>query len=77
MDACAAYSDMTAYLEVKYEEVATFRGLSTPTSMIEVWSNFGTGTWTLLLVTADGQACMVGPGEGAEDVGPKKTGMRL
>lgn len=60
--ACAQHGTMVENLADKYGEQKTNAGL-TGQQVMEVYANPETGTWTVLMVNANGLACMVAAGE--------------
>lgn len=59
--ACAQHGTMVENLADKYGEQKTSAGL-TGQQVMEVYANPETGTWTVLMVNAEGLACMVAAG---------------
>ncbi len=55
---CGLHAAMAAKLDMSYGEVRHGWGISGPQSIVEVWANDETGTWTILVVYTDGTACV-------------------
>lgn len=65
---CGPHDDITRGLGTRYGEARQAIGVAkeaTPPgiALVEIWANLDTGTWTILVVTASGKACMVADGE--------------
>lgn len=58
---CAQHGTMVESLADKYGEQKQSAGL-TNNQVMEVYANNETGTWTVLMVNANGLACMVAAG---------------
>ena len=61
--ACGPYAVVVQRLESQRGETRWARALNSESAIIETWVNNRTGSWTLLSVTPDGQACMIGSGQ--------------
>ena len=61
---CAPTVDLHDQLLQKYGEERLFAGLSGQ-SVIELWSNPETGTWTIIVSTPEGMSCLLASGENA------------
>ena len=44
-------------------EALTAVGETTDGGLLEIWTNDRTGTWTVLLTTPDGRACLISAGQ--------------
>ena len=60
---CDAYDVLAERLADQYGERPIERGLDWRGEMVEWWGNFETGTWTLLVISASGMACIPAHGE--------------
>jgi hypothetical protein len=58
---CMGYPDLAAALTSEFSESVAGRGLSNG-NIAEIWVNPNTGTWTLVVVTPNGIACIAGHG---------------
>lgn len=61
---CGEWPRLAHALTSKYDESQTWAGLAADGHQIEIWQNAGSGSWTMLRVRPDGQACIVATGEG-------------
>ena len=59
---CGDHTQMTSSLDRKYGEARRGSGLSGPGALFEVWTSGTTGTWTILVTTPNGLACVVASG---------------
>lgn len=64
---CGAYDAVVAGLGERYGENRRMAGLMGPSEMLEVYANDETGTWTVITVTPDGQACLRAAGDTFSD----------
>lgn len=71
---CFGYTDFASALATNYGESVLERGLSSAGTLIEWWGNPETGTWTLLVVTPAGLACMIADGQSYETFEPIAAG---
>lgn len=60
---CATYQTHVRYLAERYGESPMFTGSVDEKVLIQVFVNRTTGTWTTLLVRADGMSCVTNAGE--------------
>jgi hypothetical protein len=65
---CADRQTVVDHLGGKFQEAPTGRGVSNG-HMVEVWVS-ATGTWTVVVTSANGNACMVASGHAWETVDP-------
>lgn len=72
---CAPYDALAKALEQRYGEAPVERGLSMAGEMVEWWANDDTGTWTVLVYSASGTACILAAGELYEAVAVKPKGV--
>ena len=70
---CAPVERVMQFLSAQHGESPVVIGLM-PTAMMQVWANPDTGTWTLLRITPDGQACMMASGGNLEFAAPMPKG---
>ncbi|WP_111732186.1 hypothetical protein [Roseovarius amoyensis] len=56
-----------------YGESRQHGGLINSDMVAEVWVNDETGTWTLMLITPDGMACILAAGQYWQTYGPPKN----
>jgi hypothetical protein len=61
--ACAPSAEVIARLADKYGETLQAEGLRGGTSIVQIYANAETGTWTVLDVGVSGLACMISAGE--------------
>ena len=61
--ACGDREKMVAHLAKKYEEQPIALGLQTDGRVLEVFSSKTSGSWTILVSTPDGFACLASSGE--------------
>lgn len=57
---CFSQADLYATLASEYREAPQAQGLSGDGMLMQVWA--GESTWTLLIVTPEGQACVIAAG---------------
>ena len=60
---CGPREQAVAGLAKKYGESLEHTGLLSSTTVMEVWSNHETGTWTVLTTTPDGTTCFISSGQ--------------
>lgn len=62
---CGGYADAAAALTTRFGETRASSGLAPDgQTLVETWSNPVTGSWSILFVTPDGQACLMLSGNG-------------
>jgi hypothetical protein len=61
---CGDHAGMVAQLIGTFGEAHRGAGLAGPRAVFEVWASDATGTWTILMVTPEGLACVVAAGNG-------------
>lgn len=74
---CADRTMVVDRLADKYGESRQSVGVAANNSMVEVFANGGTGSWTIIVTQPDGRACMVASGmsfEALAVVAPAKSG---
>lgn len=58
-----------------FGESRTAMGVRGPESVMEVWTDRETGSWSVVMTYADGRSCIVAAGEGWDDAPlPVQTG---
>lgn len=76
--ACADYITMVAELEAKYGEVRRDVGRTSATTVLEVYVNQETRTWTIIQRNVSGIACVVAAGDSWQsEITAKPKGMAL
>lgn len=58
---CLPQADLYATLSAEYNEAPQMQGLSGDGKLMQLWASEA-GTWTLIVITPQGQACVVGVG---------------
>jgi hypothetical protein len=59
---CADRALVVERLESRFGETRQSRGLNGSNGLVEIYVSAETGTWTILVTTADGKACMLASG---------------
>ncbi|MDP3938206.1 MAG: hypothetical protein Q8R92_08710 [Deltaproteobacteria bacterium] len=67
---CMSRDDMTGYLASKFNETQRHVGLVMGRSIMEIWRS-DKGTWTIVMTNVRGVSCIVGAGEGWENIPAK------
>ena len=70
---CGEYDKIAGILADKYSENLHYRGMTSATSLFELWTSEA-GSWTMLAVKPDGQACLATSGEYGQEFAPKAIG---
>ncbi len=65
---CGNPVDIAQRLASEYGETVTARGIAASGSLVTVYSNAATQTWTVLVARPGGPACVVATGEGWEQI---------
>lgn len=73
---CGDRNRMAEILLEKYQEQVVFRGLQSPTQLLEVFANLETGTYTVFISSVEGTACAVASGNNFVMVEKKPLGER-
>jgi len=60
---CAPYADMTGMLAARLGETRMVTGLDPRGMIIETFGNADTGTWSLISITPDMNACVIASGQ--------------
>ncbi len=61
---CNQRDDVLGHLAQKYQELPIAAGVTNLGGLVEVLSTGDGKTWTIIISSPDGQACMVASGEG-------------
>ena len=72
---CSDIEYIPGLLARDYGESPTGQGIAN-TSLVQLWRNPETNTWSVLLVLPDGGACVLASGEDWEALEPKPTGTK-
>jgi hypothetical protein len=64
---CAPQEYLAAQMQERYGETLAHSGLTDGGNIVEIWASRETGTWTVLLIAADGMACVVQTGKHWQD----------
>ena len=73
---CGDHDKIVAQLSAKYKEAPRAMGITGGNSFLEIYVS-PSGTWTTMITTPNGPTCIVGTGEGWEDITPKPAGTSL
>jgi len=60
---CLDREKMVQSLETRYNESLKSIGMQSPTQLLEIWSSEDSGTFTVLITSADGTSCVVAFGQ--------------
>lgn len=60
---CAERNAVVERLAERYGETLQSMGMHANNGLLEVYASDATGTWTILVTTPDGTACMIAAGE--------------
>jgi hypothetical protein len=71
---CIPYDDIVGQLTGRYSEAVVARGLSARGHAVEVWRAPDGATWSVVIVTPNGVACLVDAGADWETVTPAAAG---
>jgi hypothetical protein len=69
---CAKRADMVRQLDEKYGETRRSMGLAEGRGVVELYASEETGSWTILITSPQGTACMMAAGQ-AFQIEPVKT----
>jgi hypothetical protein len=69
-DKCGGYADMAAALSKEYGQTERFVGIESRKLVTIVFFNPETASWTVLVVAANGLACVIAAGVNGEFVAP-------
>jgi len=67
---CAPEAQVREMLDAKYNEVPMFRGVAANGTLLVVWGNSTTGTWTITVHNGAGAACLIASGDAFEALDP-------
>ncbi|MFZ5964026.1 hypothetical protein ACOXXX_13835 [Thalassococcus sp. BH17M4-6] len=65
---CAPRESVVERLAAKYGETRQSIGLGANNAVVEVFASAETGTWTIVVTTANGTACLIASGQAYEDI---------
>lgn len=65
---CGPHDDVAKQLRERYGEVIQCIGVDVGGTLVTVWSNAVTGTWTITGTNGAGITCLIGAGNGFEVV---------
>ena len=66
---CLPYADLVSQLAEKYGEARVAMGINgQANTLLEVYANDATGTWSVVILTASGTACLAAAGDGFQRV---------
>ena len=68
---CASRDLVLNRLQSNFGESLTAGGLRSQSQILEVWASDATGTWTVLMTTADGMTCVMASGTNWHQNKPK------
>lgn len=71
---CSTHENVAAKLDLEFGESVIGRGLRSETSLYEVWRSAETGSWTIVMVTPDGLACVMASGTAWTEEPPGPAG---
>ena len=71
---CDKRADVLAHLAKKYGEAPVAIGLGNTGGLVEVLTSDGGSTWTIIITSPYGEACMVAAGEGWRELERKPVG---
>lgn len=72
---CAPRELVMDRLQTNFGETLAAGGLRSQSQVLEVWASGATGTWTVLMTTADGMTCVVASGTNWHQNKPKLAAM--
>ncbi len=61
--ACAARAQVVERLAERYGETLQSMGMNSNNGLLEVYASEATGTWTILVTSADGTSCLIAAGQ--------------
>lgn len=70
---CLPYGKMLEYLSTRYREKLTGLGMISPNAIVQLFASEA-GTWTILAIGRDGQACVMSSGTGWEQLPTPEKG---
>lgn len=72
---CGRHDSVVSFLGDRYGEIRHGIGIAGNDAVMEIFASADTGTWTIVVTTADGATCLLASGEGfratAEAAPPK------
>jgi hypothetical protein len=69
---CGKRTDFVKALNDKYEEQGRAMAIAGQKNLLEIFTS-KSGTWTMLMTTAQGQTCIIAAGNSWEDLPPTKN----
>lgn len=72
---CGGYADAAAALSSRWGEAPVGGGLDAQGNLVQVWANLDTGTWSVLVLTPGGPACLVASGDNWQAMEPPAAGV--
>lgn len=73
---CGTRSDFVKALNDKYQESRKSIGIAGEVNVVELFTS-KTGTWTILVTTEGGKACIIAAGKGWENIPEETPGQNL
>jgi hypothetical protein len=70
---CAPRDRLVAHLADRFGEARQSIGLASGSRVVEMFASPDTGTWTLVMTTPDGRACIIGAGQAWERLDEEVT----
>lgn len=67
---CAPHDALSEQMTDRYGEQLVHSGLTASDRILEIWASPDTGTWTALILNAEGMACIVATGDFWQDWSP-------
>ncbi|MBA4784042.1 MAG: hypothetical protein H2045_12590 [Rhizobiales bacterium] len=74
---CGQHTKIVTFLEKRYGETPRGIGLVSDKGVMQVYVSEENGTWTILVTSAEGQACVMAAGKGWEDVKQEARGKKV
>jgi hypothetical protein len=74
---CGQREHVVATLTTRYGEQVRSMGLAPQNRIVEVYVSEETGSWTIVVTSADGTSCLMAAGEHYESFAPAPRGERL
>jgi hypothetical protein len=74
---CGARAQVVGTLTARYGEQVRSMGLAPQNRIVEVYVSEETGSWTIVVTSADGTSCLMASGEYFESFPPAPRGERL
>ena len=74
---CGKRADMVRHLSEQYGETRRSMGLAEGRGVVELYASEETGTWTILITSPQGTACMMAAGRAFQVEPPEPSNMGL